>query len=50
MSDALSATNTSSAQLPDFLIGWYRRWNRPYFHRFLRPCYFSSGILGRPLL
>ena len=28
---------------------WYRRWIRPYFHRFLRPCYFPSDVL-RPLL
>jgi hypothetical protein len=30
-------------------LRWYRRWIRPYFHRFLRPCYFPSDVL-RPLL
>jgi hypothetical protein len=31
-------------------VFWYRRWIRPYFHRFLRPCYFPSGILRHLLL
>jgi len=39
--------NTDTYRMKEYT--WYRRWIRPYFHRFLRPCYFPSDVL-RPLL